>query len=265
MAIFDNFAKLNTSYFSGSSSWLNDLNSYFSASFGWNSTMLPGCNSMSLFNFNNFDFSNIFSTNIWNTNFNSGFNFNTNCNLNNSLFNNFSFNFNTTSFSGDTFSKSTTSQNSSLKLELANTAKSYVGKVNSDKEGNRLFSGGNTRPWCADFVSYVAKKTYGSSLPSSFKNFSSVNSLREWGEANNCYKKIPSSGKANFIAQNVKVGDIMIEKNGGKSHTGIVTKVNSDGSFETVEGNCNNKVATQRYTANSSTLSGFISLDKYTA
>ena len=234
MAIFDNFAKLNTSYFSGSSSWLNNLNSYFPASFGWNSTMLPGCNFMSLFNFNNFDFSNTFSTNIWNTNFNSGFNFNTNCNLNNSLFNNFSFNFNTTSFSGDTFSKSTTSQNSSLKLELANTAKSY-------------------------------KKTYGSSLPSSFKNFSSVNSLREWGEANNCYKKIPSSGKANFIAQNVKVGDIMIEKNGGKSHTGIVTKVNSDGSFETVEGNCNNKVTTQRYTANSSTLSGFISLDKYTA
>ena len=55
----------------------------------------------------------------------------------------------------------------------------------------------------------------------------------------------------------------MIEKNGGKSHTGIVTKVNSDGSFEVVEGNCSNKVAIQKYKATSPTLSGFISMDKY--
>ena len=74
-------------------------------------------------------------------------------------------------------------------------------------------------------------------LPS-FTHISSVNGLREWGEKNGCYRKVPSSGKASYIAQNIKPGDIMIEKNGGKSHTGIVTKVNSDGSFETVEGSC---------------------------
>ena len=55
----------------------------------------------------------------------------------------------------------------------------------------------------------------------------------------------------------------MIEKRGGKSHTGIVTKVNPDGSFETVEGNTSNSVGARKYSANSPTLSGFISLEQY--
>ena len=55
----------------------------------------------------------------------------------------------------------------------------------------------------------------------------------------------------------------MIEKKTGKSHTGIVKKVNADGSFETVEGNCSNSVTTRTYAANSPTLSGFISLEQY--
>lgn len=182
-------------------------------------------------------------------------------------FSNYTFNFNPTPLwnntnfgMSDTFTRSS---NSSMRLQLADKAKSYVGRVNSDREGNRLFSGGKSQAWCADFVSYNIKQTYGSSLPSSFGHFSSVSELRKWGEQNNCYKQVPSSNKASYIANNVKVGDIMIEKNGGKSHTGIVTKVNSDGSFETVEGNCSNKVAIQKYKATSPTLSGFISMDKY--
>lgn len=180
---------------------------------------------------------------------------------------NFTFNFspqtnwnNTNWGMSDTFTRSS---NNSIRLQLADKAKSYVGRVNSDREGNRLFSAGKSQAWCADFVSYNIKQTYGSNLPSSFKHFSSVSDLRNWGEQNNCYKKVPSNNKASFIANNVKVGDIMIEQNSGKSHTGIVTKVNSDGSFEVVEGNCSNKVAIQKYKANSATLSGFISMDKY--
>ena len=173
----------------------------------------------------------------------------------------------------DTFSWSKTPANikrstkkkesTSLQLDLVRKAKSYVGKVNSDAEGNRLFSPNGTRQaWCADFVTSVTKDTFGSALPSSFGS-SSVSGLRSWAENNDCYLAMPSNNKAEFIRKNVKVGDIMIEKAGGKSHTGIVTKVNSDGSFETVEGNCSNSVAARTYTADSATLSGFISLEEY--
>ena len=157
----------------------------------------------------------------------------------------------------------TRKESTSLQIDLANNAKSYIGKVNSDAEGNRLFSPkGASRAWCADFVTSVTRKTFGSSLPSDFGS-SSVSELRSWAKDKDCYLSIPTTNKAEFIKKNVKVGDIMIEKAGGKSHTGIVTKVNSDGSFETVEGNCSNKVASRTYSADSATLSGFISLEKY--
>lgn len=151
---------------------------------------------------------------------------------------------------------------SSLQLSLVDNAKYYVGKVNSDSEGNRLFSNGVQQAWCADFVTHVARDTFGTALPSDFGS-SAVSGLRSWAQNNDCYTEVPSSNKADFIRKNVKPGDIMIEKKNGKSHTGIVTKVNDDGSFETVEGNCSNSVTTRTYAANSSTLSGFISLEQY--
>lgn len=153
-----------------------------------------------------------------------------------------------------------------LQRDLVNNSLAWVGKVNNDATGNRLFSpGGRTQHWCADFVTYNTKQTFGSKLPSSFGS-SSVSGLMSWGKSNNCYLDVASSSnKSQYIAQNVKPGDIMIEKRGGKSHTGIVTKVNSDGSFETVEGNTSNKVGKRKYNANSRTLSGFINLDRYAA
>lgn len=150
-----------------------------------------------------------------------------------------------------------------ISLELVSKAKSYDGKVNSDAEGNRLFSpGGRSQAWCADFVTFVVKDIYGNKIPSDFGS-SAVSGIRDWGRANNCYLAMPNQNKANYIAQNVKPGDIMILKENGRSHTGIVTKINKDGSFEAVEGNCGNKVKTIRYSANNKELSGFVSLQKY--
>ena len=206
-----------------------------------------------MFNMTNCNLSDLFDWNspIWN---------NTSQYINNNGFTNYSWNnYNLTV--GDSFTSKR--KTNSLQLSLVDKAKSYAGRVNSDAEGNRLFSGGASRQWCADFVSYNVREIFGSKLPSSFQHFASVSALRSWGKNNGCYKQIPNTGKANFIASSVKPGDIMIEKNGGKSHTGIVTKVNSDGSFETVEGNCGNSVKSQTYTADSPTLSGFISLEKY--
>ena len=282
MAIFNHFLNFNTSYLGANLfSAPQIFNSSFNPFMGFNMPMFSSFNffntPISPFNSSfqqnpysfpqfNFNFNSIFPTDIWKQT-------NSSNSWNNFSSQQYSWNqgFNVSNISwGDTFTKTSNTikrnpESSNLQLELVNKAKSYVGKVNSDAEGNRLFSNGKKQAWCADFVSTVTRDTIGSNLPSSFQHFSAVSDLRKWGQNNNCYLEVPNSNKADFIAKNVKVGDIMIEKDSGKSHTGIVTKVNSDGSFETVEGNCGNKVATRKYTANSPTLSGFVSLDKYVA
>ena len=267
MTLFNPFTNINMNFFSG-------INNWFTPSFSSFQGFMP-TNWMPSFNVLNWNIPSIFSS-PFSTNYSSNFNifsptqfsFNNIGNFSGIGNNNFRFNFSGLASSGatigDSFVRSSNSNYTSGSLaKLAENAKKYVGQVNSDREGNRLFSGGKNQPWCADFVSYNIKQTLGSNLPSSFKHFSSVDSLKNWGVQNNCYKQVPSGDKANYIANNVKIGDIMIEKNGSKSHTGIVTKVNSDGSFEVVEGNCGSKVATQKYKANSRTLTGFISMGKF--
>lgn len=193
-----------------------------------------------------FNWNNINTTNLWNQ---TPMTFNSNFSI------------------GDTFNKSSstvTRLTGPLQSQLAQKAASYVGKVNSDSEGNRLFSKGQNRPWCSDFVSTVIHDVYGSKLPSSFPpSLCSVASLRSWGETNNRFLKLPASNKAEFIAKNVKVGDIMIitRPAGKHGHTAIVTKVNSDGSFETVGGNERNSVKQRTRTYKTENLAGFISMD----
>ena len=188
----------------------------------------------------NFNWNNLNTTSLWNNNYN------------------FSV--------GDTFSRTTSITRSSgpLQTQLAQKALSYVGKVNNDSEGNRLFSKGQNRPWCSDFVSTVVHNVYGSKLPSSFPpSLCSVASLRNWGESNNRFLKLPSSNKADFIANNVKPGDLMIitRPAGKHGHTAIVTKVNPDGSFETVGGNESNSVKKRTRTYTTEYLAGFVSMD----
>lgn len=155
-----------------------------------------------------------------------------------------------------------------LKYTLAQNAKYYDGRIKTDAQGNKEFSPGGIRQhWCCDFVSSLVRKTYGQKLPSTFKHFSAVSDLRDWAIREDCYKKAPKAtnieARKDFIKQNVKVGDIQIEKE-GKSHTGIVTFVASDGSYYRVtEGNSGNKVQTVTYHCNSPTLSGFVKFDKF--
>ena len=184
------------------------------------------------------------------------------------------FTLNTTTAIGDTFTRTTTPSaprvvnrsnfSGTMSDKLVKQAKSYIGRVNSDSEGNRLFSGGENRKWCADFTTYCARNIYGNKLPSDFGS-SSVTGLMNWGKQNSCFNSLPSnkSKRAEYILANVKPGDIMIEKSNGKSHTGIVTKVNSDGSINVVSGNCSNSVKETTYDAKNAGLTGFISLDNF--
>ena len=129
MTFYNNFQNLNMSYIS------NGLNNWFTPSFGMFNQFMPfNWNMPSLFNFNfmPFNLSQMFSWNspIWNNSLTLP---NTNFNWNNNIFSSSSF------YSppqiGDTFSRTTTS--SPIKMNLVERAKSYVGKVNSDSEGNR--------------------------------------------------------------------------------------------------------------------------------
>ena len=144
------------------------INNLFTPSFGvFQGFNLPIFNNILPF-FNNFSWNmpSLFSF----TPFSSGFTFPTN---NTNIFaqpiqqpwntgnftdlSNYTFNFNPTpTWNNTNFGMSDTftrSFNSSMRLQLADRAKSYVGRVNSDREGNRLFSGGKSQAWCADFVS----------------------------------------------------------------------------------------------------------------
>ncbi|MCM1004411.1 MAG: CHAP domain-containing protein [Candidatus Gastranaerophilales bacterium] len=157
--------------------------------------------------------------------------------------------------------------------DLVNAAEGYVGKVGNRKVGNILFSNGKDEEWCADTVTTIVKDIVGEKLPKDFGS-SSVQGLMNWGKSKKAYvdtANMTQKQRNEYILNNVKPGDIMIEKR-NKSHTGIVTRVYEENGvvkFDTVEGNMGSKVASERrvgaktYTANSKTLSGFVKMDQW--
>ncbi len=156
---------------------------------------------------------------------------------------------------------------------LVDAAEGYVGKIGSRKVGNIVFSDGRDEEWCADTVTTIVKDIVGGKLPSDFGS-ASVQGLMNWGKQHGAYvdtSKMSVQERNEYILNNIKPGDIMIEKR-NKSHTGIVTRVYEENGvvkFDTVEGNMGSKNASMRrldtktYTADSSTLSGFVKMDQW--
>ena len=124
----------------------------------------------------------------------------------------------------------------------------------NESNGSYLkFTNGDEIAWCAAFVTYVVKETLGADTPSGFGS-NAVSGLRDWGNANGRYISRSQWSQ-------VKPGDIMIQKENGASHTGIVTKVDPDGTIHTIEGNTSNMVAERTYKPGSSgynKISGFV-------
>lgn len=153
--------------------------------------------------------------------------------------------------------------------ELGNAAAqfglSFVGKINTDSQGNARFSNGRQEAWCADFVTTIYKETFakmGKSVPAGFGS-AAVSGLMDWGKKNGRYTdtaSMSSQQRSQYIAQNIKPGDILIQKRNGRSHTGIVVKVYPDGSFDTVEGNTSDSVRRRSYKADDKYLSGFVKM-----
>ena len=163
---------------------------------------------------------------------------------------------------------------------MADSTKDFISIDANNKLGYYMMSNNVQEAWCADTVRTFYTNIPGISkdLENEIKDIHSVSNFRDWGKAKGLYKEtstMKSADRADYIKNNVKPGDIMIEKR-NKSHTGIVVEVFEKGyidpetklvyppgSFRTVEGNTSNGLAYKIYPPDSPTLSGFIDMSSY--
>lgn len=155
-----------------------------------------------------------------------------------------------------------------LGTKFLNNANKYMGLNEADGSWQKI----SKHPeWCADFIYHVIDETYtqqGKTVPKGLKKElpegrvnHRVEELKQWGIDNNkFFQTANKANKGKLIAENVKPGDILILREDGASHTGFVTKVNKDGTFETIEGNRNDKVCKAKYSPNYHEISGFVQL-----
>lgn len=115
----------------------------------------------------------------------------------------------------------------------------------------RQFSRGNWQAWCADFVSQAYKNSPGGSP---FGHQSSVAGILGWGRKNGRFFNAASAASN---PQMLKVGDIATWKSGGKSHVGLVTGINKNGTFNTIEGNTSDAVRRRTHSFGKG-LTGFV-------
>ncbi len=131
-------------------------------------------------------------------------------------------------------------------------AQSQLG-VSESQNGDvvRGYSNGAWQPWCADFVS----KAFENSGGSPFGHMSSVQQILDWGKENG---RFISAGTAAANPDGLRVGDVAVWKQNGKSHVGLVTGINPDGTFTTIEGNTSDKVAERNHSFEDPGLTGFV-------
>lgn len=124
---------------------------------------------------------------------------------------------------------------------IVNIAAKYIGLNESNGSADIFWQkvgmnwSSSSMPWCAAFVSSVLMEA-GVDLSGAYKN--SVSGLMSFAKSQG---KFISGSEAN--ASNIKPGYAVFWKGGPfKSHTGIVTRVYSDNTFDTIEGNSSNQV-----------------------
>jgi hypothetical protein len=138
-------------------------------------------------------------------------------------------------------------------VDAVNWANSQEGVSESKNPGTvRGYSKGAWQSWCADFVSTAYEKTGGSP----WGHQSSVQGIMDWGKKNPGHWL--SADAARKDPSLLKVGDAVIWKQNGKSHTGLLTGVNKDGTYTTIEGNTSDKVAKRTHRFNNNQLTGFV-------
>ncbi|MGE0492429.1 MAG: CHAP domain-containing protein [Vulcanimicrobiota bacterium] len=116
----------------------------------------------------------------------------------------------------------------------------------------RAYSRGRWQSWCADFVSTAYERTGGSP----WGHQSSVQGILDWGRRNPGH--FLSANQARQNPGSLKVGDVVVWKQNGKSHVGLLTGVNPNGTFNTIEGNTSDRVARRTHSFSSNQLTGFV-------
>lgn len=145
-----------------------------------------------------------------------------------------------------------------VQIALSQVGVKEVGESNNGADVNKYRNGvQNGTAWCASFVSWCYGKGQNSNNKATFGYDVSSQSIRRKAEKAGYYKKV-SSGYT------PKVGDVVVWNNGnGTGHVGIISNVNPDGSFKTVEGNCSNAV--REMTRQRSEVDGFVQMNEWLA
>lgn len=107
-------------------------------------------------------------------------------------------------------------------------------------------------PWCAYFVSWLGRQA-GAPVGPGGNGLGYVPTLENWGR---------QTGRWLAAGMPPAPGDVVTFNMGGgiADHTGIVERVDTDGTIHTIEGNSSNMVARRTYGASSSLVRGFIRL-----
>lgn len=139
-------------------------------------------------------------------------------------------------------------------------AGSQVGVTGGNKQVRR-YTQGRSEPWCADFVSWV----YEQSGHSPFGHQPGVAGIRSWGQRNGLYH--------DRSLYRPHSGDIVVF--GNDEHTGIVERVDPDGTVHTIEGNTSGygrrggnsaydgACARHSYSPGSSWLTGYVNMQRF--
>ena len=117
----------------------------------------------------------------------------------------------------------------------------------------------NSNAWCGSFVSWCYGSGQNSNNSDTFGFDESTQSIKNKAIRAGHYASV----KSDYVPQ---VGDVAVwSYSSSTGHVGIVSKVYADGSFETIEGNCGNKVQSVRRTRNTENLNGFVKMNEWTA
>lgn len=107
-------------------------------------------------------------------------------------------------------------------------------------------------PWCAYFVSWLAKGA-GAPIGANGNGTGYVPTLEAWGRQTNRFMEF-GQGQA-------QPGDIVIFDWGGDGtpdHTGIVERVEADGTVHTIEGNASDTVMRRSYAPSTNDIRGYV-------
>lgn len=132
------------------------------------------------------------------------------------------------------------------------------GNSNNSAEVNKYrFGKANGNPWCASFVSWCYGQGQNGNNKQTFGFDESTQNIRRKAEKAGKYSTKTSGYKP-------QVGDLAVWKYSENSgHVGIISKINNDGSFQVVEGNCGNAVQETTRSMKTQGLHGFVRMNEW--